>query len=119
MPFPTAVAFLLVLCVTALAGLCLIVGLSLFAVRRYKAVAPYVTLVYPAAYFGGAIGVATAWRLNALVDMRQGWALGIVTAVFITCLVGGAGIFGFLGYALAYRIAKHLVCRQARDARGD
>ena len=108
MPFPTAVIFLLVLFATGLAALCVTVGLCLFVVREYKAVAPYITFVYPATYFGCALGVAAAWRLNALVQ-HHSESLGAVVLVFVVCFVGGAATGGFLGYVLASRVAKRLV----------
>jgi hypothetical protein len=45
MPFPTTVIFLLVLFTTGMAALCVTVGLCLFAVRGYKALAPYIAYV--------------------------------------------------------------------------
>jgi hypothetical protein len=108
MPFPTAVIFLLVLCATALAALCVVAGLSLFAVPKYRAVAPYITLAYPATYLGTVVGIALAWRLNAFVNARyHPESLGAIALIFLTCFVGGAAAGGFLGYAVAGRIAKH------------
>jgi hypothetical protein len=98
--------FLLYLCVTASAPLFFVVGLSLFAVPKFRRFAPYVTLVYPATYCGGFLGVVVDLRLNALFRTEGLWQ-GIASFVFFTCLLGGAGMCGFLGYKLADRIAKH------------
>ncbi len=118
MPFPTAVIFLLVLCWTALAVLCIAVGLFLFAVRRYRAVAPYITLVFPAMYLGGAVGVWTNWRVNAPLNFTHYWAsVASILLVFTTCFVGGTSLGGFLGYTLASHIAKHFEQSPENDVR--
>jgi hypothetical protein len=107
MPFPSAVIFLLVLCATALSAICIAVGLSLFGVRKYRAVAPFIALPYPATYFGAVVGVATAWRVNAWVNApSHPESIGAIALVFLTCFVGGTAAGGLLGCALAVRIAK-------------
>jgi len=98
--------FLLYLCATASAPLFFVVGLSLFAVPKFRRFAPFVAFVYPATYCGGFLGVVVDLRLNALVR-TEGWWQEIASLVFLTCLLGGAGTCGFLGYKLADRIAKH------------
>jgi hypothetical protein len=107
MPFPTAVIFLFALCATVLAALCVAVGLPLFAVRKYRAVAPYVALLYPATYLGTVVGVATAWRLNALINARHpSESLGDIAVVFLVCFFGGTAAGGILGWSLARRVAN-------------
>jgi hypothetical protein len=98
--------FLLYLCATASAPLCIVVGVLLFATPRFRRVAPYVALVYPATYCGGFLGVVAALRLNALVMTERRWQ-EIALLAFLICSLGGAGICGILGYKLANRIAKH------------
>jgi hypothetical protein len=103
----TGVTFLLVLCATALAVLCVAVGLFLFAARKYRAVAPYVTLLYPATYLGTVVGVATAWRLNASVNAHHPpESLGAIALIFIACFGGGTAAGALVGCTLARRIAK-------------
>jgi hypothetical protein len=105
-PIMSGALFLLYLCATASAPLCFVVGLSLFAVQRFRRSAPYVALVYPATYCGGFLGVVAAFQFNALVR-TEGWSQEVALPVFLACLLGGAGMCGFLGYKLANQIAKH------------
>jgi hypothetical protein len=102
----SGVVFLLYLCATASAPLFIVIGLSLFAVPKFRGFAPYVALVYPAMYCGGFVGIAAVLLLNALVKTSGHWWQEIITLAFLTGLVGGACVGGFLGYKLANRIAE-------------
>jgi hypothetical protein len=86
---------------------CIIVGLSLLAVPKFRGFAPYVALVYPATYCGGFLGVLAVLRLSALVKTSEHWWQEIILLTFLACLLSGAVIGGFLGHKLADRIAKH------------
>jgi hypothetical protein len=99
--------FLLYLCATGSAPLCIVLGLSLFAAPKFRRIAPYVGLVYPATYCGSFLGVVAFLRLSALAKTSEHWWKEIVLLAFLACLLGGAGIGAFLGYKLADRIAKH------------
>jgi hypothetical protein len=99
--------FLLYLCATAAVPVCIVVGLLQFAVPKSRGFAPYVGLVYPATYCGGFLGAAAVLRFGALVRTSAQWWQQILLLAFFACLLGGAGMGGFLGYKLADRIAKH------------
>jgi hypothetical protein len=94
--------FLLYLCATAAAPLCLLYGLLLFAVRRFRRRAPYVALVYPAMFCGAFLGVVVAFQFHT-----EHWWREVALPVFLACLLGGGGIGGFIGYKLADQIARH------------
>jgi hypothetical protein len=99
--------FLLYLCATAAVPVCIVVGFLRFAVPKSRGFAPYVGLVYPATYCGGFLGVAAVLRLGALARVSAHWWQEILSLALFACLLGGAGMGGFLGYKLADRIAKH------------
>jgi hypothetical protein len=99
--------FLLYLCATAAVPVCIVVGVLQFAVPKSRGVAPYVGLVYPAAYCGGFLGVVAVLRLGALARMSALWWQEILSLALFACLLGGAAVGGFLGYKLAGRIAKY------------
>ncbi len=109
MPFAIAVIFLLVVCATGLAIVCVVLGLSFLAIKEYRTVAAYIALVYPAMFLGCALGVHEAWRLSAFVKgVRPHWEWQVIAVlVMLTSIIVGAAAGGGLGYVFASRIAKH------------
>jgi uncharacterized membrane protein YhfC len=120
MAFPFVVVFLFALCATALAILCVLVGLFFFVIRRYRTIAPYVVFVYPVAFLGCAFGLEMTEQVNSRLQgfrsLRE-WEF-IPLLVFLACSLGGTAIGGFLGYRLASRIASRFSQTARTDCSG-
>jgi len=107
MAFPWMIVFLFVMCATALAILCVVVGLFVSLIRKYRTIAPYVVFVYPVAFLGCAFGLEMTEQLNSRLQhirsLRESELIPLL--MFLTCSLGGTAIGGFLGYRAASRIA--------------
>ena len=98
---------LLDLCATAAGPVCIVVGLSLFAVPKFRRFAPYVGLVYPSTCCGGLLGAVAVLWLAVLAKTSDQWWQEIILGALFACFFFGAAMGGILGYKLADRIAKH------------
>jgi hypothetical protein len=81
----------------------------LLAVRSLRQFAPYVYLVYPCAFAGGAlgsftVGAAEGALLNRLLKPSSEW----VYAVFILVIIGSVGLCALLGAFIGFGLANRL-----------
>jgi MFS family permease len=120
MPFPTVLLFLFVAASSVVAVVCLLGGLIAAALPRFRRKAPYLALVYPAAYLGCLLGYVRAVVLNRWLFSGRGpgWVIWIeaLFAVLAPIIVGICS--GAVGLVLANRISERIPRRglHRRDA---